>query len=127
MTTDDHGPSGERGGGDEMASGSDEGVLNGVAVGDIDANARRELDLPDRLSGAVITGVDPGSASARAGLREGDVILEINRQPVTSAKSAVDLSATAASKKTLVKLWSHGSTVYVVVDESGSASLDSAP
>ncbi len=120
-------PSGGRDGGDENAVGTDEGVLNGVAVGDIDANARRELDLPDRLTGAVITGVDPGSASARAGLREGDVILEINRQPVTSAKSAVDLSAGATSKKTLVKLWSHGSTVYVVVDESGSASLDSAP
>ena len=120
-------PSSGRDGGDEIAAGSDEGVLNGVAVGDIDANARRELDLPDRLTGAVITGVDPGSASARAGLREGDVILEINRQPATSAKSAVDLSAGATSKKTLVKLWSHGSTIYVVVDESGSASLDSAP
>ena len=55
------------------------------------------------------------------------MILEINRQPATSAKSAVDLSAGATSKKTLVKLWSHGSTIYVVVDESGSASLDSAP
>jgi serine protease Do len=120
-------PSGDRSGGDELASSGDEGVLNGVGVGDIDANARRELDLPDRLSGAVITSVDPLSASARAGLREGDVILEINRHPVTSAKSAVDLSASAASKKTLVKLWSHGSTVYVVVDESGSASLDSTP
>jgi serine protease Do len=120
-------PGGDRQGGDEIGGSSDQGVLNGVAVSDIDANARRELDLPDRLSGAVITGVDPGSASARAGLREGDVILEINRQPVASAKSAVDLSAAATGKKTLVKLWSHGSTLYVVVDESGSASLDSAP
>jgi serine protease Do len=120
-------PSGDRQGGDELSSSGDQGVLNGVAVGDIDANARRELDLPDRLSGAVITGVDPASASARAGLREGDVILEINRQPVTSAKSAVDLSASAQGKKTLVKLWSHGSIVYVVVDESGSPLLDGAP
>jgi serine protease Do len=107
--------------GDEAAPGDDQGVLNGVAVGDIDMNARRDLDLPERLSGAVITGVDPNSAAARAGLREGDVILEINRQPVTSAKSAVDLSASAVSKKTLVKLWSHGNTVYVVVDETGGA------
>ena len=119
-------PSGDRRDGDEMAPSGDEGVLNGVAVGDIDSNARRELELPERLSGAVITGVEPGSASARAGLREGDVILEINRRPVASAKSAVELSAGATGKKTLVKLWSHGSTVYVVVDESGSAS-DSAP
>jgi serine protease Do len=121
-------PNGDgRGGGDELAQGDDKGVLNGVGVGDIDANARRELDLPDRLSGAVITSVDPASASARAGLREGDVILEINRQPVTSAKSAVDLTSGASNRKTLVKLWSHGSTVYVVVDETGPATGDGAP
>ena len=102
------------------ASSDDQGVLNGVGVGDVDAGARRELNLPGRLSGAVITSVDPGSASARAGLREGDVILEINRHPVDSAKTAVDLSAAATSKKTLIKLWSHGNTVYVIVDETGS-------
>jgi serine protease Do len=105
--------------GSDAAHPDDEGVLNGVEVGDIDANARRQLDLPERLSGAIITAVDPSSASARAGLREGDVILEINHQPVGSAKAAVDLSAEATSKKTLVKLWSHGSTVFVVVDELG--------
>jgi len=107
------------------ASTDDQGVLNGVAVGDIDGSARRELNLPDRLSGAVITNVDPGSASARAGLREGDVILEIDHHPVSSANSAVDLSASATARKTLVKLWSHGSTVFVVVDET-STSAESA-
>jgi len=122
-------PAGDGRGGDSPAASSsdDQGVLNGVGVGDIDGNARRELNLPERLSGAVITGVDPASASARAGLREGDVILEINRHPVDSAKTAVDLSASATGKKTLVKLWSHGSTVYVVVDETGSAAADSMP
>jgi serine protease Do len=121
-------PNGDgRGGSDELAQGDDKGVLNGVGVGDIDANARRELELPDRLSGAVITSVDPASASARAGLREGDVILEINRQPVTSSKSAVDLSSGDSNRKTLVKLWSHGSTVYVVVDETQPAPGDGTP
>jgi len=114
------------GGGEQAAAPSDDqGVLNGVGVGDIDSAARRELNLPDRLNGAVITGVDPGSASARSGLREGDVILEINRHPVDSAKAAVDLSAAATGRKTLVKLWSHGSTVYVVVDETASADAGS--
>ncbi len=116
-------------GGDENSAspaGDDQGVLNGVGVGDIDSSARRDLNLPERISGAVITNVDPESASARAGLREGDVILEIDRHPVDSAKSAVDLSAAATNKKTLVKLWSHGNTVYVVVDETGSDSSESA-
>lgn len=116
-------PSGSGNGNDDSAlsqSGNDEGVLNGVGVGDIDSNARHELNLPERINGALITSVDPNSASARAGLREGDVIMEIDRHPVSSAQEAVDLSAKATSKKTLLKLWSHGNTVYVVVDESGS-------
>jgi serine protease Do len=119
-------PHGDRSENDETAQGTDEGVLNGVAVGEIDGNARRELELPERLSGAVITGVDPSSASARAGLREGDVILEINHQPVTSAKAAIDLSASATGKKTLLKLWSHGNTIYVIVDETGEAPAEPA-
>ncbi len=98
---------------------TDEGVLNGVAVDDLDRNGRRDLNLPAKLKGAVITQVAPDSASARAGLKAGDVILEINRQPVANAKDAIELSTKAEGKKTLLKLWSRGSTLYVVVDETG--------
>ncbi|MBI5770641.1 MAG: DegQ family serine endoprotease [Verrucomicrobia bacterium] len=104
----------------ELFGSNDEGVLNGVAVADIDRDARRGSDLPARLKGALITNVDSDSAAARAGLRPGDVILEINRQPVHNAQEAIDLSAKAESKKTLVKLWSRGSTIFVVVDETGA-------
>jgi len=112
---------GDRRGGDDSSAAStdDQGVLNGVDVSDIDGGARRDLNLPERLNGAVITRVDPESASARSGLREGDVILEIDRKPVSSAKDAVDLCTSATGRKTLVKLWSHGSMIYVVVDETG--------
>ena len=99
----------------------DEGVLNGVAVDDIAPQARAQLNLPARLKGALIVGVEPDSAAARAGLRAGDVILEINKQPVTSAQDAVELSAKAESKKTLLRLHSRGSTIFVVVDETDSA------
>ncbi|MEO6876589.1 MAG: PDZ domain-containing protein, partial [Opitutaceae bacterium] len=102
----------------EAAANDDEGVLNGVAVDDLNPESRKEMNIPGRLKGAVITNVDPDSAAARAGLSSGDVILEINHQDVKSAQDAVDFSAKAVSKKTLVKLWSHGSTIFVVVDES---------
>jgi serine protease Do len=100
----------------------DEGVLNGVAVEDLTPETRRAMSLPSKLQGAVIAEVTPDSAAARAGLSSGDVILEINRQRVTSAQEAIDLSAKADSKKTLVKLWSRGSTIFVVVDESDAKS-----
>lgn len=101
-----------------MASNDDTGVLNGVAVADIDRNARRELNIPNRVQGAIITRVEDGSAAARAGLQPGDVILEINKQPVKNAEEAVKLSEVSGDKKTLLKLWSRGSTVYTQVDES---------
>jgi serine protease Do len=97
-------------------------VLNGVAVDDLDAETRQALEIPARLKGAVVTQVDPESASARAGIRRGDVILEINKQPVKNAEEAVDVSAKVESKKSLVKLWSRGSTIFVVVDETGEKS-----
>jgi serine protease Do len=106
------------------ASGDDQGVLNGVGVTDLDADARHQLNVPERLSGALVTSVDPGSASARAGLREGDVILEIDRHTVDSAKSAVDFSANATQRRTLLKIWSHGNSSFLVVDETKSDPAD---
>ncbi|MBI5692342.1 MAG: DegQ family serine endoprotease [Verrucomicrobia bacterium] len=106
--------------GEEYAS-HDEGVLNGVSVDDLAPQMRNQLNLPARLKGAVITEVDPNSAAAKAGLRPGDVILEINKQPVTSAQDAVELSAKAEGKKTLLRLFSRGSTIFVVVDETEAA------
>jgi serine protease Do len=106
-------------GDDELLSkNSDEGVLNGVAVDNLDPRMRRQMNYPEGLKGAVITNVDPQSAAARAGLRAGDVILEINRQPVENAQDAVELSSKAESKKTLLRLWSRGSKVFAVVDET---------
>jgi serine protease Do len=103
------------------ASTDDQGVLNGVAVADLDSAARQQFDIHDsHLRGAVITDVAADSASARAGLEAGDVILEINHHPVANADEAVKLSADATRKKTLLKLWSHGGMIYTVVDETTS-------
>ena len=69
-------------------------------------------------SGSRETGVAVTKAAAEAGLSPGDVILEINRQPVRNAEDAVGLTEDFGDGKTLLKLWSRGGTQYVVVDES---------
>jgi serine protease Do len=102
----------------ESSPGNDEGVLNGVGVSDLTPEARAQLRAPQDLSGAVVTQVDPGSASARAGLQEGDVILELNRKRVHDAAEAVKLSAEIKGPKTLVLFWRDGTRRYLVVDES---------
>ncbi|MEQ1860322.1 MAG: DegQ family serine endoprotease [Chthoniobacteraceae bacterium] len=96
----------------------DTGTLNGVGVGALDAHTRRELNIPAEINGAVITSVDRDSAAAQSGLMAGDVILEINREKVTSPEDAVRLTGRATDKTTLVKVWSRGGQRYLVVDEN---------
>jgi len=93
-------------------------ALHGVAVGDLDDSLRTQLKLPAHLHGVVINQVDPDSASYEAGLREGDVITEINRKPVENAQQAVAACETPTGKQTLVKVWSHGGSHFIVVDET---------
>lgn len=102
-----------------LSSGDDVGVLNGVAVDDLNPESRQQFNLPAHLHGAIIASVAPDSAAARAGISAGDVILEINRHRVESSQDAVQLSEKAESKKTLLRLWSRGSILFVVVDETG--------
>ena len=94
-------------------------VLDGVTVSDIDDALRKELDLPADAEGVVITNVDPDSQSAAAGLKRGDVIHEINREPVTSAKQAVDLSEKVKKeKKVLLRVSTKGQSRFIVVGQN---------
>ncbi len=110
-------PSQSLAGGDN-SSAKDDGVLNGVTVGDLNYQARQRFHVPDEIKGAFVTDVSPDSASARAGLQEGDVILSLDRQPVKNADEAVGLSEKIKGPKVTVRLWRDGGSRYLVVDES---------
>ena len=60
-------------------------TLQGVSVQNLDAQSARQLGLPAGTKGVVVTDVDPASQAASAGLKEGDVIQEVNRQPVANS------------------------------------------
>ncbi|MDB6038109.1 MAG: peptidase, partial [Verrucomicrobiales bacterium] len=63
--------------------------------------------------------VEQNTAAYAAGLREGDVIEEVNRQPLTDAEQAVALSEKLKDEKSiLLRIWSKGGSHYLVVDES---------
>jgi serine protease Do len=98
--------------------GKDTGTLNGVGVADLDDQARQQFGIPDDVKGAVVTDVAPDSASADAGLRPGDVIEQINRNPVKSSEDAVRLTEHPKDKVTLLRIWSNGGSRFLVVDES---------
>jgi serine protease Do len=101
---------------------ADSGVdaLDGVEVTDLDNRSRRQFDIPQRVRGALVTKVDPDSNAAEAGLRPGQVIVEINRQPVRSADDAVDLTKNVQSGRLLLRVYSQtggtGGTHFVTVE-----------
>jgi serine protease Do len=96
-------------------------ALEGVEVTDLDNRTRRQLEIPNTLRGALVTNVEQDSTASEAGLRPGDVILEIDRQPVRNADDAVALSRKGKSERVLLRVWSssgngQGGTRYIVVD-----------
>jgi serine protease Do len=54
----------------------------GLAVQTLTPELADNLSLDKSLKGVVVTQVEPGGPAAEAGLRRGDVILEVNRKPV---------------------------------------------
>jgi len=101
----------------KSGSGKTEDTLDGVEVADLDNRARRQYDIPNNLRGALVTRVDPDSLCYEAGLRQGAVIMEINRKPVRSADDAVSLSD-GLTGRVLLRVWSEGGSRYLVLDGS---------
>jgi len=97
---------------------ADEGTLNGVTVDDLNAATRRQHNIPESVKGVLVTDVEGDSPAYEAGLRPGDVLLEINREAVHTAEEAVKLTENPADKTSLLKVWSRGGSRFVVVDES---------
>jgi serine protease Do len=58
----------------------DEAPLAGVQVGELTPELAQRLDVPSAVRGVVVTSVDDATGE----LRKGDVIEEVNQQPVTS-------------------------------------------
>ena len=99
--------------------------LDGVSVQDLDRDFRRQLRAPVTVAGAVVTKVGNDSNAATAGLRPGDVIVEINQQAVASAKDAERLGKSASGEQILVKVWrpngDQGSRRYLSVNNTRRA------
>ena len=97
--------------------------LDGLALKDLSAEVRRQLDAPDSLKGALVTAVPDDSPASTAGLAVGDIIIEVNRTPVADAASAASLARKAGDKHLLLRVWStggggEGGTRYVVLEDT---------
>ena len=88
----------------------------GVAVQDLDRDRAKELGITGKTQGVVVTSVEPDSGAEKAGLMPGDVIREINRQPVKSVKDFEKVSS--AVKK--------GENVLILINRRGASLFLSA-
>lgn len=68
----------------ESVESSSQSGLDGVSVSEIPEDMRSQLRLDADVKGVVVTRVSPSSKAAAGGIRPRDVIVAIDRQPVTS-------------------------------------------
>jgi serine protease Do len=95
---------------------SGQGGKLGLAMADLTADVRQQLNLPDGVKGAAIQGVRSGSPAEDAGLQPGDVIVQINRHDVDSASQVVSsVRAIPKGQDVLLLVWSKGGASYRVV------------
>lgn len=100
----------------ETIEGDSGGILEGVTVQNLTSEFRDRLDIPDKIKGIVVTGVESGSPAEEYGLKAGDVIMQINRKDTKTIK---DFNKIADEMKkgnsVLVLVYREGMTIYITL------------
>jgi len=110
LTADNaRGSSGSSGGGS-----SDSGRL-GLSLTPLTPEIASQLGIRRGAQGVVVDSVDPNGAAARAGIEEGDVLQQINGQPVRNAEDARSALAKSGDRPPVLLINRHGQTIFVAV------------
>ena len=90
------------------------GPLASIQVGDLTPELARQLDLPSNVRGVLVTSVDSDSGAAE--LQKGDVIEEINQQPVTSVSDYNKIAASLdPSQRQVLSICRHRIRSFLVL------------
>lgn len=82
----------------------------GLSLQPLTPESARQLNVPAGTEGLVVTEVDSAGVAAEAGIARGDVIIEINRQPVKTVEG-VQSALNSAGDKPILLLVARGSQV----------------
>jgi serine protease Do len=89
--------------------------LSGVVFDDVTPPLAKQMDLPVN-SGVVVTDIEEGSLAESSGLQPGDVILELNRQPIPNFSTFQRLADPMKSTDlTLLLVNRQGTVLYIPV------------
>ena len=98
---------------EESASNSEGKARWGIGLSDLTSDVRAQLQTPSDVHGAVVARVQPGGPADNAGLSTGDVIQQVNRQPMQSAADVKQaLSKIPNRQDALVLIWSRGGSTF---------------
>ncbi len=86
----------------------------GMAVGELTPEVAKRLGMPSD-QGVMVTQVAPDSPAAGVGLSPGDVILEVNQQPVTSVQDFYASIQSSKNKRAVMLVRSRNVQRYVVL------------
>lgn len=101
---------------EEQSAGEFENVLNGIAVQDLSEVAAKRYNIPSGVQGVLIADVKTDSIAAKKGLREGDVIEEVKRQPVKSVSDYETIaSAIKRDETVLLSINREGTSLFVAL------------
>jgi serine protease Do len=91
-----------------------EGVMEGVSVENLTPQSARELGLPATATGVAVTDIKPSSPAADSGLRQGDVIQEVNHQPVKNVQD-FERAMSKSGNNALLLVNRQGTTMFLAV------------
>ncbi len=107
---------------DDSSHGKTEGTSKGkwgLQLHDLDDKVAAQLRI-DAQQGVAIVGVEPGSVAAKAGLRKGDLIIEVNREAVDSVSKVKKQISDAEDKdKLLLLVQRENGKFYVPLEMEG--------
>jgi len=87
----------------------------GITVEQLTPDLAKQLGLGAGASGVVVAEVDPAGPAAEAGIQPGDLILEVNRQPVRSPAEFKSALQKSGSRPVLLLVARDGKTLFLAV------------
>ncbi len=99
----------------QYATGEFQNVLKGIGVQDITPAISKELNIPARIKGVVVTEVDENSPAAGV-IAQGDVIEQVNRKNISNVKEyQTAASGIRQGEAVLLLVYRGGSSLYVTL------------
>lgn len=90
----------------------------GIQIADLTPELRQQLRLAQGQGGAIIRSVDDGGIAARAGLRQGDVITNVNGRDTVNRQAVSDAVRQAKSKQMLrLKVIRGGTGLFLAIQK----------